>query len=98
MDRREKVVTLQHPIEAHGETITELKLREPRVRDVRKALRGAEGETDTACRLIAQLADVPPSTVDELRLDDFVACSQALTELLPAGLRGEVGAAAESEA
>ena len=88
MDRKEIVVKLEHPIEAFGEEVRELTLREPRVRELRKAMTGAKGEMDIACRLVSQLAAVPPSAIDSMHAGDFIRCSKAVAELMPPELLG----------
>lgn len=75
-------VRLAVPIEAHGETLTELVLREPTGKDIRISgmpfrFHAEDGTivTDTASvhRYIASLAAVPPSTVDRLAPGDWSA-------------------------
>jgi hypothetical protein len=73
------VVRLSKPIEAHGNTLSELKLREPTGRDLRTcgvpyrlgADESMQIEASVMHRMIAQLAQVPPSAVDQLSASDW---------------------------
>lgn len=80
-------VKLAVPIEAHGETLTELVLREPTGKDIRVngmpfRFHAEDGSiiTDAAAvhRYIAALAAVPPSTVDRLAPSDWSAAMAAV--------------------
>ena len=80
-------VTLSKPIEAHGETLTELTLREPSGKDIRTFGMpyrvGAEDGSviiDAAAmhRYIAGLAAVPPSAVDKMSPLDWTAVMAAV--------------------
>lgn len=75
-------VTLATPIEAHGETLSELTLRTPNGKDIRVTgmpFRMSSSDesiiTDAAVvhRYIANLAGIPPSAVDRLSPVDFFA-------------------------
>ncbi|QXH96119.1 phage tail assembly protein [Pseudomonas ogarae] len=76
--------TLQVAIEAHGEPMTELKLRRPTVQEVRtiKALpykidknEEVSLDMDVAAKYIAVCAGIPPSSVNQLDLSDLNALS-----------------------
>lgn len=72
---------LSKPITAHGETIEEITLKRPTVAQARKIgelpYRITEGglttALETACRYVAACADIPPSSVDQLELNDLNA-------------------------
>lgn len=76
---------LSRPIQAHGETLTELTLREPTGKDIRTAgapykmeFTASGGQlmhidTEAVARLISALAGIPPSSVDQLTAKDFNA-------------------------
>ena len=80
-------VTLSKPIEAHGETLAELTLREPSGKDIRTfgmpyRIGAEDGSViiDAAAmhRYIAGLAAVPPSTVDKMPPADWSAAMAAV--------------------
>lgn len=75
-----QVHTLAAPIDAHGETITELTLRRPTVAEARaiKSLpykidknEDVSLDLDVAAKFIAVCAGVPPSSVNQLDLADL---------------------------
>lgn len=86
----EIIVELTSPVHAFGREITELKLTRPKVRELRRAMRGAEGEFDVSAALIAELSGLSLEAVDEMALGDFMRATAALSGLLPPELRGNV--------
>jgi len=77
-----KTFQLKTPIDAHGESVHELTLREPTPADCRalKALPYMIGldesfnlNTEIAARYISRCANIPASSVDALELSDFNA-------------------------
>ncbi|AXF20547.1 ArsR family transcriptional regulator [Burkholderia pyrrocinia] len=73
-------IRLSKPIDAHGETLDALELREPTPADVRaiKALpyaldreENVHVRPDVVAQYIARLASIPPSSVDQIDLVDF---------------------------
>ena len=78
---------LSAPIEAHGESLTELTLRRPTVQEVRaiKALpykidknEEVSLDMDVAAKYIAVCAGIPPSSVNQLDLADLNGLSWAV--------------------
>lgn len=80
-------VPLSEPAKAHDRELTELVLRRPRTKELRRASDGAKGEMDTMCRLLSECGGVPTSTIDALSLEDFMAAVEALSGLLPDQLK-----------
>jgi hypothetical protein len=80
-------VPLSEPLKAHDRELTELVLKRPRTKELRRASDGAKGEVDTMCRLLSECAGVPTSAIDTLSLDDFMAAVDGLAELLPEQLK-----------
>lgn len=81
------VITLSRPVEAHGEAIKTLSLREPNAGDIKVCgypLQISDGAAipvaGAICKYIARLANVPPSTVDKLTPADFNACLTAIVD------------------
>ncbi len=84
----EKVkVELVKEIQAHGETVKELLLREPNGGDIRKvgfpytmeASGAMSFNASTGAKYIEVLAGIPPSSVDQLCPADFQSC---MTEIM----------------
>lgn len=77
-------IKLKSPIEVGGESIAELKLEEPTVRDIRETglpfSLSADGKAridinaDATVRLVAKLAKLPPSALNKMSLADFMQC------------------------
>ncbi len=80
MERDSRRVTLSHPVEAHGETLTELVIQEPTARDFESMDRG-KGQIQQVHHLLASCAKVPYSTILSLRVRDYQAAMGALAEL-----------------
>lgn len=75
-------IKLRKPIQAHGQTLTELTLRKPIGKEIRVAGMpyvlmnvGEEGgiriSGESCARLISMVAQIPTSSVDQLDADDF---------------------------
>ena len=80
-------IPLSTPIEAHGETLSEITLREPTGRDLRLcglpyriSMETGEATIDASAmaKMISALAAVPPSTVDRLSAEDWQAAMGAV--------------------
>ena len=80
------IVELTTPIQAHGETLRRLELQVPKMKHL-KARDGASGPMDASIKIIAVLAGVPPSSIEEMTPVDFVAVEQRLRPFF-AGLEG----------
>lgn len=81
------IVKLHAPIDAHGESVSELTLRRPTVQEVRaiKALpykidknEEVSLDMDVAAKYIAVCAGIPPSSVNQLDLADLNSLSWAV--------------------
>jgi hypothetical protein len=76
-----KVVTLFHPIEAHGQELKTLEVRRPTVAEVRKVGRlpyrlrpdGVmfDPDVDICGEYLVVCAGIPPSSVNRIELSDF---------------------------
>jgi hypothetical protein len=80
-------VPLATPIEAHGETLHEITLREPTGRDLRTCglpyrigMETGEATIDAPAmaKMIGALAALPPSAVDRLSAEDWQAAMGAV--------------------
>ncbi|CAM6403281.1 Bacteriophage protein [Escherichia coli] len=74
-----KELELQHPVTAHGETISVLEFNEPTGKDVRELGYPYQMNQDESIKLqahiiakyIVRLANVPLSTVDQMKPSDL---------------------------
>jgi len=80
-----QTIKLSKPIQAQGETLDELKIREPVGADIRACgmpmafialadnpnQQRIEMNTAAIAQYISRLCDIPPSSVDQLALSDF---------------------------
>lgn len=76
-----KEIALSSPIKVDGEEVRTLTLKSPTVADLRVMDEG-KGQIDQARRLIAALANVPPSSIDQMSGEDFLKCSHELVGFL----------------
>lgn len=87
-------ITLTRPIQAHGEELRELTLREPTGKDLRtlglpftvSASGQVNPDSGALARHIGVLAGIPPSSVDQLSATDFMTCTVAVLGFFGAGL------------
>lgn len=75
-------ITLTTPIQAHGETLTELALNVPIRAKALRRMDEAKGDFGKACALIEHCAAIPASSVDELDARDLQRASEALAPFL----------------
>ena len=74
------IVALDFPIQdGEGKTITELKIRRPKVRDIRKMT--GKTETEMAVSLLAIVTGLVPEDIDELDIADFQAASKIVEKM-----------------
>ena len=84
-------ITLSRPVQAHGEEITKLEIREPLGVDIRlcglpfslaPGTAGGDGEVQireaAITKYISRLAKVPPTTVDQLAPNDWMTAMGAV--------------------
>lgn len=72
---------LKHPITIGGSDLLEVTLRRPKARDLRRFDAGS-GNIAQSIDLMSDLAELPPSTIDELDAEDFQALSGILSGFL----------------
>lgn len=74
----ETILKLEFPFpDGQGNTITELKIRRPKVRDIRKMT----GKTEMAVSLLAIVTGLVPEDIDELDIADFQAASKIVEKM-----------------
>jgi len=76
-----QTIQLEHPFEFGSETISELNiLRRPKKKDM-KGIKGLD--SDETALLLGRVSDLSTPQIEEMDLDDFALCSEALANLLP---------------
>jgi hypothetical protein len=86
MNHQPVTVQLAAPIKAHGQEVTSLTLRPMTVKDLRASgdprVYGTDGSMHfsvaATAGLIAQLASIPPSSVDQMTPGDYDLCQTAV--------------------
>lgn len=89
-----QTVKLKHPIEAHGEEVSELTFRRLTMGDLIR-LDSAKGEMAKVAKLIELCAAIPPSSVAKIDAEDIAAISEVVGSFLPSSL--PTGESAESD-
>ena len=75
-------IKLDHPIEAGTDKITELVIsRRPKTRDLKK-MDEEKGEIAKSAALLATLADVPVSWIDQMDASDFMRAAEVVGNFL----------------
>lgn len=80
------LITLKKPIQAHGEEVKEILLREPTGKDIRvngyPFTMNTDGQVvllgSVVCKYVGTLADLPPGSVDQLSATDLNALGWAI--------------------
>ena len=70
-------IELKHPIEAHGETVTTIELKRPKVKHL-KAMDKATGDVERVAALLTELGALPPSSVDQIDAEDFAVLAEVV--------------------
>jgi hypothetical protein len=72
-----KKIKLSRPATIAGASVSELTMREPKVKDMRRARKGAPDDADQEIALFANLCEIAPSDIDELSLVDYKKIQEA---------------------
>jgi hypothetical protein len=75
------IVMLGVPLVVEGETITELSIRRPKVRDLRvleEVTQGKPSQLDQGAALLSLLAGIPEAAVEEMDATDFARASEVI--------------------
>ncbi len=76
------IIKLTESIEAHGEMVTELELRRPKLKDL-KGMNFDNITGDLMIDLIAKLADIPPTAAGEIDAADFEVIGEMFDVFFP---------------
>lgn len=88
MDEPFAVVKLSEPLEAHGETLSEIPLKEPDLK-VLKGIRtgGAEGfDLGQLATIVSRLGGVPPKVAEKIKLRDLVPLKEQFEDFFDVSL------------
>jgi hypothetical protein len=77
-----KLIRLNQPIAVDGQTLNEITLRRPKVRDRLLVERLGTTDAEKEVALIANLAELPTSAIEELDLTDYVKIQGVLQDFL----------------
>lgn len=73
-DSNTKTFTLEFPVESGGATYKTFSARRPRVRDLRRFLKGVDGDSiEALMNVLSDLCEVPPKVIAEVDVVDFKA-------------------------
>jgi len=76
----ETILTLDFPIQdGQGNTLTELKIRRPKVKDLRK-MKGAT-EVEQSINILAIVTGLVPEDIDELDMSDFQRAAKVIEDM-----------------
>lgn len=78
---KSETMTLEHPFEYGGETYSELTIRRPKMRDLKK-FEGIKDKFIRAITMLADLAEIAPDAVDEMDPIDFNAASAKIAAFM----------------
>lgn len=70
-------VTLQYPIPVDGQTLSEITLRRPKVRDQLLAEKAGGGAAEQEVSILANLAELPEEAIQELDMADYLQLQEA---------------------
>lgn len=74
-------IALGIPVSVEGETIMELSIRRPKVRDLRtleEVTQGKASQLDQGAALLSLLAGIPEAAVEEMDATDFARASEVI--------------------
>ncbi|NOU53090.1 phage tail assembly protein [Pseudoalteromonas sp. JBTF-M23] len=64
-------ITLAFPIEYKGETVSELSMRRPKLKDQLRSMTSGKSDAESEKDLFANLCEQAPDFMDELDLSDY---------------------------
>ena len=83
---KEETFKLEHPIEVDGVMTDTLKLRRPKVRDI-KMMDQYPGDVEKSIYLLSALCEIPPDAVEEMDANDFGRISEKVSGFMPSAGR-----------
>lgn len=77
-----KTVELDFPIDVDGKQVAQLKMRRPVVKDMRMSAAKAKTEEEKELALVADLAGIPPTSLDAMDWADYQKLQEAFADFL----------------
>lgn len=77
-----KTIQLEFPIQSEGTTLKEITIRALKARDLKIMEMSKGGEIAKTIDLIAHIAEIPTSSVEELYATDFLKVSEVVASFL----------------
>ena len=75
-------IELDYPIELNGETISELHMRRPKVKDQMRISKQATSDEEKELKMFVDLCEVAPEVIEELDLKDYLKVQKEYTDFL----------------
>lgn len=85
MSNKSEVLPLEYPIELTEETIKELTIRRPTVKDMRENDKAGGTGIESGVDMLVRLSGVTADTIDMLDAADFMAASEVVEGFLETG-------------
>ena len=85
---RHSAITLSQPISWEGNTVTEVTVKKPKVKDLKAmqaALDGVVDQLEQGIVMAATLTGLPRDAIEELDTEDFTAISEVIAGFFPRG-------------
>jgi Phage tail assembly chaperone proteins, E, or 41 or 14 len=76
-----KTIKLIYPIESNGSTISEVKIRRPKVRDIR-SIKKSQEPIESEVTLLSNLCEMTPEEIESLDMEDYGQLQSALQVFL----------------
>lgn len=89
-----QTIRLAAPLEHDGRKITELQIRKPKVKDLKRmnaALHGIADPLEQGIVMVASLTGLPVDVIEELGADDFTTISEVIADFFPQATARDIG-------
>ena len=89
-----QTILLAAPLEHDGRKITELQIRKPKVKDLKRmnaALDGVADPLEQGIVMVASLTGLPVEVIEELGADDFTTISEVIADFFPQATARDIG-------
>jgi hypothetical protein len=77
-----ETIELNHPVEMDGRSVTQLRMRRPKVKDQLAADKASGNSAQKEVRLFANLCEESPAVIEELDLSDYRQLQEAYSGFL----------------
>lgn len=78
-------IRLSEPLQIDGRAVTELRVRRPKVRDLKALETHKDGasDMDQGIAMVALLTDLPAAAIEDMDAGDFATLSEVIAGFLP---------------